>query len=124
MVEQRKMSEPSNPSSPENKVTNREFSPEFEERKFKPGESGNPGGRPKKKWLTEVIEEMLEEKLSNPEFRAAYKEQAWKTLNSGKVVGAMMHEKVWDRTEGKLTTPVDVSGSIDIGEIIEKFRNK
>jgi hypothetical protein len=66
---------------------------------------------------------LLEEKLSDP-FRAAYKEQVWETMNSGKVVGAMMHEKIWDRTEGKLTTPVDVSGSIDIGEIIEKFRNK
>jgi hypothetical protein len=45
----------------------------------------NLGGRPKKKWLTEVAEELLEEKLSDPAFREIYKEQLWQKLMSGRL---------------------------------------
>jgi hypothetical protein len=35
-------------------------------RPWKPGQSGNPCGRPKRKWLTDAIEEMLQERLDDP----------------------------------------------------------
>ena len=89
---------------------------------FMPGQSGNPGGR-KKKFLTEVFEEMLEENLADPIERKAFKDATWKKLKSERVVSSMTLEKVLDRTEGKLTQPVDVSGTIDIGQILEKWRN-
>lgn len=82
--------------------------------KFKPGQSGNPSGRPKKKWLTEVAEELLEERLSDPKFRKEFKEQMWTKLNSAKVVGAMTLDKVWERTEGKLTQALEVSGELTL----------
>ena len=39
---------------------------------FRPGQSGNPGGRPKKKPITEIYEEILED----PELRDAVKQHA------------------------------------------------
>lgn len=92
--------------------------------KWKRGQSGNPSGRPKKKWLTEAYEEMLERKLSDPVERMAFIEAQWQKLNSKGVVSTMLLEKVLDRTEGKLTQPVDVSGEIDIVTIIEEGRKR
>jgi len=91
---------------------------------FMPGQSGNPGGVLKNKWLTDVTEEMLKEKLQDPEFRALYKEQLWKKLLSQGVVSAMTLDKVWERTEGKVTQPVDVNGNLNVSlsEIIQKAR--
>jgi hypothetical protein len=36
----------------------------------------------------------------------------------------MTLDRVWERTEGKLTQPVDVGGSIDIVSIIEEGRKR
>lgn len=93
---------------------------------FKPGQSGNPGGRPKRKWLTDVTEELLEEKLSDPQYRADYKEQLWQKLLSGRVVGAMTLDRVWERTEGKIPQSLELNGEITItlSERIEKARAK
>lgn len=90
---------------------------------FLPGKSGNPGGRPQLKWLTDVVEEMLKEKLSDPIFREQYKEHLWEKLMGKGVVSAMTLDSIWERTEGRLTIPVDVSGSIDIGSVLERWRN-
>jgi len=57
---------------------------------FMPGQSGNPSGRPKKKHLTEAFEEMLEEKLQDPDNRRIFKEAMWlKTIGKG-VVSVML----------------------------------
>lgn len=77
-------------------------------------ERRNLGGRPKRKWLTDVWDEMLEEKLSNPDDRAAYKESTWRKMLAGNVVSAMTTDRVVERTEGKLPTNVDVTGNISV----------
>jgi hypothetical protein len=94
-------------------------------RPFVPGDPRiNKGGRPKRKWLTEAFEELLERKLSDPAEREAFIQAQWGKLLSKTVVSSMLLEKMLDRTEGKLTQPVDVSGQIDIGSIIAEFRDK
>lgn len=94
----------------------------------KPFEKGderiNRGGRPKKKITTEAMEEMLEEKLNDPVERQAFKEAMWAKLIGKGVVSTMLLQQVQDRTEGKIVQPVDVSGSIDIGSILESFRKR
>jgi hypothetical protein len=88
---------------------------------FMPGQSGNPGGVPKNKWLSDVTEEMLEEKLKDPKFREQYKDSLWKKLLAQGVVSAMTLDKIWERTEGKVTQTVDVNGTLNI-TISERMR--
>ena len=93
---------------------------------FMPGQSGNPAGRPKKSHLTEVAEEMLEEKLGDEGFRKQFKEAMWRDLLSGKVMGAMTRDTLWERTEGKVAQPVRVSGelSISLADEVRKARER
>lgn len=93
---------------------------------FKPGQSGNPGGRPKRKLLTDVTDELLEEKLSNPVTREQYKEALWRDLMSGKVVASMTRSEVWERTEGKVTQPVEIDGNLKVtlSQAIQKARQR
>ena len=88
-----------------------------------PGKSGNPGGRPRRKWMTDLAEELLEERLENsPEYRQQYKEMLWANMLSNKVVGAMTRDSVWERTEGKVSQPVDLNGNISVLTISERMQ--
>jgi len=91
---------------------------------WKPGQSGNPGGRPKRKWLTDAIEEMLQERLDDPKARQQFKDAMWRSLVSGDRSGVMTLQRIWERTEGKLAQPLDVNTSVDIGKILEEWRNR
>lgn len=88
---------------------------------FMPGQSGNPGGRPKRSWLTEVTEELLEEMMSDPAQRAEYKQSLKQKLLAKGVVSAMTLDKVWERTEGKVAQPVRVSGELTVS-LAEELR--
>ncbi len=69
--------------------------------RWKPGQSGNPSGRPKKKPLTEALQRVLA-KLSDDERDILCKEMITK-LASGDVAA---FKEVADRVEGKVPTPV------------------
>lgn len=78
---------------------------------WKPGQSGNPHGRPKK--LTSILEQVLfEEKDKNGITKAqklvkAAVERAIKKSD-------FLVKEVWDRTEGKLKEDRDEQGGIQV----------
>ncbi len=79
------------------------------EGQWKAGQSGNPGGRPKWKPLTEALQALLEEEPAlNKELVKAWVVKAGR----GDVSAANM---LWDRLEGKVTHTV--SASTEIGPV-------
>jgi hypothetical protein len=72
---------------------------------WKPGQSGNPGGRPKSKPLTDK----LLEALSDPKVCEALV-LAWV---KGAQKGSIMHlREILDRVEGRVPQPLSVSGTV------------
>lgn len=114
------------PESPENTTDNTVRSPEFEAHKWKPGQSGNPGGRPKKTLLTEMTAELLEEIASDPVQRQVFKDAVKQKLLAKGVVSAMTLDKLWERHEGKVVQPVQVDGEIELklSERMQKARER
>jgi hypothetical protein len=86
---------------------------------FKPGKDwkGNPGGRPKEKQVREFLQEVFDEIVADPELRAQARKTYRKMLFSGKVVGCMAWRELADRLDGKVMTPVQHSGSLDVNVI-------
>jgi hypothetical protein len=105
-------------------LTDPRMHPGFMANMWQPGQSGNPNGRPKRRWLTDAVEELLDERLGNKEDREYFKQQMWAKLNSHRVIGAMTLDRVWERTEGKLVTPVELQGEVDIKHVIEAARKR
>lgn len=73
---------------------------------FKPGQSGNPSGRPKKSLLTRLIED----RLNDPEVALALADQIVANIMAG---DASMLKQAWDRTDGPVKESVELSGSLD-----------
>ena len=92
--------------------------------RFKPGVSGNPGGRPKSKYLTDVVDELLVEKLDSPAGRKQFKEALWKRLLSVTVSGSMTLDKIWSRIEGPIRDELEVTVKDDLAEVIRKARER
>jgi hypothetical protein len=78
-------------------------------RPWKPGQSGNPSGRPKRQPITDLCEEIM----SSEEAREAIKRQMIKTLTSKGMAGVLLLREIAERTEGKVSQDINLSGSIN-----------
>jgi hypothetical protein len=79
------------------------------EHRFKPGQSGNPGGRPKSKLLTQAYRELLEQ--VDPKERKTLAEiLARKAVQQALKGNLAALKEITDRTEGKSVQPLSHSG--------------
>ncbi len=79
------------------------------EGRWKPGQSGNPGGRPKWKPYSEAMQAIIEE---HP---AVMKELATAMLAKAAKGDVSAAALIWDRLEGKVATTI--GGSTDLGPV-------
>jgi hypothetical protein len=69
---------------------------------WRPGQSGNPGGRPKKKPITELYQDMLNDDSTIKAIRKAI----LKNIRGGKSAFVSQLREMTERVEGKVTQPV------------------
>jgi hypothetical protein len=76
-------------------------------RPFKPGQSGNPGGR-KKKPITELMERIVKKKANRDEIEEVIME----VIRSKRMASVLMLKEVAERTDGKVTDELEITGAI------------
>jgi hypothetical protein len=96
------------------------FSPEYTERMWQPGQSGNPSGRPKKKAITEMYERIL----NDPEHIKAIELATVKALRAGNMAMVLQLREMADRTEGKVTQPIEAEISVNLADAIALARKR
>jgi len=111
------MSEPANSQQNKRKRESK-LTPEMEAAKWKPGQSGNPNGRPKKKPVTDLYEEIL----NDPEAIAELRNAIRSSLRSGKMAMVLQLKEMAERVEGKVSQPVEVEGSLAIHTLSERMQ--
>ncbi len=72
--------------------------------RFKPGQSGNPGGKPKTKFLTKMLLEILEKGIPGDSRRRSYAEAlVQKLVHEAVLRGNIAHlREIFERVEGKV----------------------
>ena len=71
-----------------------------------------------------VVTEIFEEILQNPDMREAVKGQIVSTITSRGMAGVLLLREMAERTEGKVTQGIELSGSVNAmtdAEIMEKM---
>ena len=94
--------------------------PQLDPYKFKPGESGNPSGRPKKKPITEMYERIL----SRPENIEALELAVNKALSRGQMAMVLQLREMTDRIEGKVTQPIQADITVNLSDAIAQARKR
>lgn len=118
------MDEKSNEKSSEHvteQVEPRRKLPEgMEPYKWQPGQSGNPGGRPKRKPISELYERILD----NPENIELFEKAVIKAVASGRMSSMFQLKEMADRTEGKVKDEADITLKGDVGTVLEAIRSR
>jgi hypothetical protein len=78
--------------------------------KWQPGQSGNPGGRPVKKPITEIYEKILRRSKN----RKAIEDTVVKLILGGRMSSVLQLREMAERTEGKVVQPVEMGGNLTI----------
>ena len=84
---------------------------------WKPGESGNPAGRPKNKvYITEILRKLLEQDAGDGKTNAELIAEAMVKLASSPDARGHVPtvKELLDRLEGKVTQPVATEGEITL----------
>jgi hypothetical protein len=91
-------------------------------KKFKPGQSGNPSGRPKKSLLAKSLEKISNDKDYVPQFIKAVKARM---LQPG-VAGVLETREFMDRTHGKVTDSLEmnVTGTVELATVVSERRKR
>lgn len=110
------MSEPENTS--ENKK--RALPKAAEPYKWKPGQTGNAGGRPKKKPVTELYEQIL----SDPANLELVERAIVKALSRGQMAMVLQLKEMTDRVEGKVTQPIEADVTVNLADAIAEARKR
>lgn len=84
--------------------------------RFKPGQSGNPGGRPKK--LTRILDAVLDEKDKRGKTVARKLVEA--AVNRAIKKSDILMKEVWERTEGKM--PSEERGQTNVQVVVMSGR--
>lgn len=87
---------------------------------WKPGQSGNPSGRPKKKPITEMYERIL----NDPENVAAIERATISALRKGNMAMVLQLREMADRTEGKVTQPIEADVTVNLADAIAEARKR
>lgn len=115
-LEVREKTKPQNSKKARKKTLPKECEP-F---KFKPGQSGNPGGRPKKRPITEIYERILED----PKNVGLIEKMVIKMLRQGKMASQLQLKEMAERVEGKITQPVEVEINMTLAQRMDKAKSR
>lgn len=97
-------------AKPESTPKKHALTPAMEARKWKPGESGNPGGRPKKDIAADIAQQLFE---GNAELIAR---AMLKQLKKGNPkVFAVLADRAW----GKPHQQIDVTGQMNVSVVVD-----
>jgi len=91
-------------------------------KKFQPGQSGNPSGRPKKS----LIQKGLEQITNDPKYVNEFLDAVKKRMLLPGVAGVLETREFMDRTHGKVTENVEmnVTGAVQLATVIQERRKK
>jgi len=76
---------------------------------WKPGQSGNPAGRPEKVSLTAILMRKLKEADPDEPEKIRAEKVVEVALAKAEAGDFQMFKEIYDRVEGKVTQPVDVT---------------
>lgn len=106
---------------PENtSKSTRKLPPAMEANKWKPGQTGNAGGRPKKKPITEIFERIM----NDPTMVAEFEKAISNSIKKGGMAGVMYVREAADRLEGKVTQPIEANVTVNLAEAIAEARKR
>ena len=94
--------------------------PQLDPYKWQPGQSGNPGGRPKKKPITELYERIL----NDPANLDAIESAVNKALQRGNMAMVLQLKEMTDRIEGKVTQPIQADLTVNLADAIAEARKR
>jgi hypothetical protein len=98
----------------------RRIHPAMEAHKWKPGESGNKSGRPKRKPITELYKELL----SDPENLEMVRTSIIKSISGGQMAMVLLLREMTDRVEGKVTQPIEADVTVNLADAIAEARSR